>query len=94
MKNPRAPLVHAIKTVPRAGLAGRRTFLKYYRYLLGVNLARHLINKIPANWSDITLGALALGSAELLHSQLPFSIGLIVRGVILLVRSATIAKNG
>ncbi|SNQ60535.1 hypothetical protein MNV_1860010 [Candidatus Methanoperedens nitroreducens] len=59
-----------------------------------MNLARHLINKIPANWSDITLGALALGSAELLHSQLPFSIGLIVRGVILLVRSATIAKNG
>jgi hypothetical protein len=53
-----------------------------------VNLARHLINKIPANWSDITLGALALGAVELLHSQLLFSIGLIVIGVMLLVLSA------
>jgi hypothetical protein len=59
-----------------------------------VNLARYLINRIPPKWSDITLGALALGAAELLHSQLPFSIGLIVIGVILLVRSATIVRNG
>jgi hypothetical protein len=34
------------------------------------------------------------GAAELLHSQLPFSIGLIVIGVILQVRSATMVKNG
>jgi len=59
-----------------------------------VNLARYLINKIPPNWSDITPGALALGAGELLHLQLPFSIGLIVIGVILLVRGATIVKNG
>ncbi len=59
-----------------------------------MNLACYLINKIPTNWSNITLGALALGAAELLHLQLPFSIGLIVIGVILLVRSATIVKNG
>jgi hypothetical protein len=59
-----------------------------------VSLARYLINKIPPNWSDIMLGALALGASELLHSQLPFSIGLIVIGVILHVRSATKVKNG
>ncbi len=57
-------------------------------------MARYLSNKIPPNLSDIMLGAFALGAAELLHSQLPFSIGLIVIGVILLVRGATIAKNG
>jgi hypothetical protein len=74
-------------------LAGRRTFLKYNRHLPVVNQAHYLINKIPA-WFDITLGALALGAGELFHSQLPFSIGLIVRGGILLVRSATMVKNG
>ena len=59
-----------------------------------MNLARYLINKIPPNWSDITPGALARGAAELLHSQLPFSIGMIVIGVILLIRSATMVRNG
>jgi hypothetical protein len=59
-----------------------------------VNLARYLISKIPPNWSDITLGVLPLGAAELLNPQLPFSIGLIVIGLVLLMRNATIAKNG
>jgi hypothetical protein len=59
-----------------------------------VNLARYLINSIPPNLSDITLGALALGAAELLHSQLPLSIGLIVIGMVLLVSSAMMVKNG
>jgi hypothetical protein len=77
-----------------AVLAGWHTFLKYSRYLPVVNQARYLISRIPANLSDIMLGALALGTAELLHSQLPISIGLIVIGVILLVRSATIVRNG
>ncbi len=59
-----------------------------------MNLARYLINKIPPNWSDINLGALALDAGELLNSQLPVSIGRIVIGVILLIRSAAIVKNG
>ncbi len=64
--------------------------------LLGMNLVRYLINKIPANGADLTLGAiaLALGVAELFRSLLPIPIGLIVIGVILLIRSALPLKTG
>lgn len=59
--------------------------------LLGVNLARYLISKIPANEGDIMLGAIALtlGGAVLFRSLLPIPIGLIVIGVILVLRGIT-----
>jgi hypothetical protein len=63
--------------------------------LLGINMARYLINQIPVNGADITLGviALALGGAELFRSLLPIPIGLIVIGVILLIRSTLSPKT-
>jgi hypothetical protein len=63
--------------------------------LLGINLARRGIHKIPANGTDITLGviAFALGAAELFRSLALIPISLIAIGLVLLSRSRLARKT-
>ena len=63
--------------------------------LLGIQVARRLIHKLPVNGTDITLGAIALsvGAAELFRPLDVIPVSLIAVGVVLLIRSALTRKT-
>jgi hypothetical protein len=62
--------------------------------LLGINLARCVIPKIPVHGTDIMIGAMALafGGAELFHTLMVIPAALIAIGLVLLTRSALAPK--
>jgi hypothetical protein len=87
--------IGAVSFVPGERLPFGLGLLGIGMILLGINLARCLIHKIPAHGTDTTLGAiaLALGAAELFRSLMLIPVGLIAIGLVLLTRSALAPKT-